>query len=394
MTTMFVQLRRVVYLLVLLHFCACVVHAEEVDDEPMTDEDVKISQKIKALTPQMKEGKKDTENKVSLMNKAKEVCIAAAQSAQSVLNECRIFAEEIKSGLKNFVDYDTFFTDDKKKKANELVKKCTETAGVVKNAADDVNKKVEAATAAADKLLGISTSLLNSLKPYVNSLNETMESDNKPSTKVIGEAKTAEDESSAAQTYANEVKNNAQAAKEEVANALKVEKELKKTVKILEKAIHSPTTAAEEAKKAAEAEQQNKDDSVTKNDEPEEKQTTEAERSSEGQINKNEENGTMITTAENGPNTEKNIWTVEQQNNNGVKENDTAGGSTNESETTKNSTAAEILKSQNMLTNTSSASIHLNVTQLSDGSSSPALVHSPLLLLLVLMCVLGCTLVC
>ncbi|ORC89513.1 uncharacterized protein TM35_000122880 [Trypanosoma theileri] len=38
--------------------------------------------------------------------------------------------------------------------------------------------------------------------------------------------------------------------------------------------------------------------------------------------------------------------------------------------------------------------VPLNVTHLSDSSSSPALVRSPLLLLLVSMCVLGCTVVC
>ncbi|ORC84203.1 uncharacterized protein TM35_000481640 [Trypanosoma theileri] len=373
MTTMFVQLRRVVYLLVLLQCCASVAFAEDVGDTAPTQSEVKKTlQKMRQLAAKIKVEKKDIEEKFSSMNEAREECKVAAQSAESDANECREFAKDIESVLKSDTD------NKKEKKANELVKRCTETAKEVKKVADDVNKKAEAASAAAEKLVMTADELNSAISTYARLqfiLPDEEEVKNEDFNVDINEYIKDYEE----KDYAIEVNKTATAVKQEAAEAQKQAESATEAVNNLKEAIQKAKTAAaeEEAKKAAEAEQQNK-----------------AENSTEGQINNNEENGPMETTAENGPNTEKNISTLEQQNNNGVKENGTTVGSTNESETANKSTVAEILKSQNMLTNTSTGSVPLNISQLSDSSSSPALVHSPLLLLLVSMCVLGCTVIC
>ncbi|ORC82816.1 uncharacterized protein TM35_000821060 [Trypanosoma theileri] len=440
MTTMFVQLRRVVYLLVLLHFCTCVVYARRRSgdgsttvgvayEERISTDNEEISQKMRDSTAKMEEKKKKTEITADLLGKERERYNSASNDAERSVIECTQFAKEIEDGLKNVMD------NDNENQAEELVKKCTDAAQEVKKVAASVKSAADAAHADADKLLTAVKSGRETSNGRLDSLDLLKESEISSSLDKFKEAVTAVDKTNETEKFATEVQKNVTAAKAEVAKAEQLEQAANDAAKLLQEAIQKAKTAAaakapaaaeparaaaaaaETTEKAAEVEQQQNVGSAPKNEEQHEKQTTEAESSSESQINKNEENrsvtmvtknssgnetnkngerGSVVITAENEPNTEKNISTVEQQNDQHArKENSRGGGSTNESETTKNSTVAEILKSQNMLTNSpSTGSVPLNVTQFIDSSSSPALVHSPLLLLLVSMCVLGCTVVC
>ncbi|KAH9597726.1 hypothetical protein LSM04_008902 [Trypanosoma melophagium] len=320
---MLVQLRRVVYLLVLLHFCTCVINS--VSGTPSRDPDLSgLKEEIDELKAKVEEEKVKLDGTLPALSTARSKYKTTAQRAKNDSNECKNFAEEIKSGL-------TDVTDNEKKEAEELVDRCTDAARDVKNAAAEADKKADDRIAAAEKHLVTVTELYKKCVAY-SGLLRRLEEEDKVSTEEMKRGFKILDDVRAIKSSAKKMKKDATTAKREIANAQKLEEAAAEAAKLLEDAIQNPKTAARAAKR-------NNDQHV-------------------------------------------------------LKENGRDEGSKEERETSNNPTAAETLNSQNMLTDSrSTATMDITISGFSDSSSSPALVHGPLLLL-VLLCVLGCTLVC
>ncbi|ORC89502.1 uncharacterized protein TM35_000122770, partial [Trypanosoma theileri] len=97
MITMFIQLRRVVYLLVLLQCCACVAYAQSGDTTPTDSEEKKIIQNLTELRAKM-EKKKDEINVILVSLKSvKNECSEASKRAQNAAKT----AEELESVVMN-----------------------------------------------------------------------------------------------------------------------------------------------------------------------------------------------------------------------------------------------------------------------------------------------------
>ncbi|ORC89505.1 uncharacterized protein TM35_000122800, partial [Trypanosoma theileri] len=129
MTTMFVQLHRVVYLLVLLHFCTCVVHAEDVK-ESAKDVVLRRGDSLKKIEGDMEAIRTEALKNISDLNSKLKVWREHSELAKSVADEVTLMRRVIEAAMRN----------SGVPSANKGVAGVSITAGLLKNATDAVEK--------------------------------------------------------------------------------------------------------------------------------------------------------------------------------------------------------------------------------------------------------------
>ncbi|ORC89565.1 uncharacterized protein TM35_000123400 [Trypanosoma theileri] len=417
MTTMFVQLRRVVYLLVLLQCCACVAYAESVTD-PITHEESDPSLFLKDMIEKMKTERglinDDLHSLRTMENKCSEA-LNRAKNATTKANEVRKLMETL---LKEIRNPET--RSEKESEAKELLRKAVDAQREATDAAGKA-KSIAATTAGLVSTLQDRTMELHSLAEFLKNIvdkhinaggrKELVEEYQKEADKVLSSLNDDVMDFKSVNKVAEEAKKQAEVASFEAKNVQafideifqkypEIKEEVERESKEATQTSNNSTNTGSEGNKTPNENKeveglhpnkQNEENTRNQNTNTAQTETgshttaqqQQNEQNSEGQNNKESKDETQHKNQnpQSNPPTDSNSSAT--------------GTSQSQNIPTNSSTASETPQSQNMPTNSpSSASIHLNITQLSDSSSSPALVHSPLLLLLVLMCVLGCTVVC
>ncbi|ORC89549.1 uncharacterized protein TM35_000123240 [Trypanosoma theileri] len=419
MTTMFVQLRRVVYLLVLVQCCTCVAYAES---RSSVNEDYF--------------NQKDEEFKYM----------------RKVLMELRITAEEssfaLESGLGRCYDYSTL-ADKAVEKLKSLTKR--EEAEMSPNNTSTSPKEMKeqwkeekAALQEAKVVLSNAKLAVNKTRKAAKEINETLTEMEKLAKTLVSDANkfmrspadlphlladryfeveklvlASRKEGEDALSFADEVKSSVQrgldAAEKAEKNAESLESEVESFQKYLEKHGLKPEDSTTDSQqniagnKNEESQLESRHEMKTNT---EEENTAQLQHSSHEEVknvhmnttningitkeSSNDERANNIKTKESNTTTQKRVPDSQSNKEQRMEDKGTKGIFNKDNKSLNTSTTTNVVDSHKMSSDSSSSSvsIHLNVTQLSDSSSSPALVHSPLLLLLVSMCVLGCTVVC
>ncbi|ORC89563.1 uncharacterized protein TM35_000123380 [Trypanosoma theileri] len=136
MTTMFVQLRRVVYLLVLLQCCVCVAYAESVTPSAEPEEK-DILQRTKELKAKMNEEKSKTESVAASLRKAREECNAEVQRAQNAASKAH---EDEKLIMEADIPHIMGMTENVNEIKSELKVAVKKAVYTVREATDAANK--------------------------------------------------------------------------------------------------------------------------------------------------------------------------------------------------------------------------------------------------------------
>ncbi|ORC89556.1 uncharacterized protein TM35_000123310 [Trypanosoma theileri] len=411
MTTMFVQLRRVVYLLVLLQCCVCVAYAQQSSTGEAT-ETARGLKELEELTTKMKEDKANLNGKLLALRNIKSESPEALKRAKSAASK----AWEVEELILPILTPDMLMFENvnkKESKSKELFRKAVDAAKEAKEAAEKAiltakksNDLVEEIRKGSEPLMFMAYQVEEVAEKHIEKC-ETGHSEEDQKEKKLAEEykKQAKDVESFLQLVDNDIQSNTEVVEEVQKQAKDASDAAASLQKIIDNIFRDhPHIRAElerEIKETPSHENKEVDGSLPnkQNEENTRNQNTNSAQAEAGShTTAQQQQNEQDSKGQN--NKESNVETQEEnrnsQSNPPTDSNSSATGtSQSQNMPTNSSTASETPQSQNMPTNSpSSASIHLNITQLSDSSSSPALVHSPLLLLLVLMCVLGCTLVC
>ncbi|ORC82814.1 uncharacterized protein TM35_000821040 [Trypanosoma theileri] len=360
MTTMFVQLRRVVYLLVLLQCCACVAYAQS----GSTVNDHYFKQKVedfKLMYSALKNSISNAEESSMAMDKEFVACDVYSSHALNAVYQLKSLTEGAEAEMSpiNTSTRPEEMKEQRKKfetalqEAKDDLSNVTLAVNKTREAAEEVNKALNEVERLAETVISYAEEILDSPPKLSRSSYQIFLG-------VEELVRAGKREGEYAQSFATEIKPKVQpaldAAKkvEEQAESLKVEVEL--AVRTFNEYLEKHGLN------------------------PEEETTDSQQNTSENEVPEKEGADEIITGNENG---EGNVQTPEE---NEGSQNNTPKPSDSSSSGTSPSQEEETTNSPS-----SSDSTYLDNTRPSDSSSSPALVHSPLLLLLVSMCVLGCT---
>ncbi|ORC89508.1 uncharacterized protein TM35_000122830, partial [Trypanosoma theileri] len=381
MTTMFVQLRRVVYLLVLLQCCVCVAYADN-GAASQDFEEKNILQKLNELKAKMEKENNDVKIILASVNTVQEEWREASNRAKNAANKANELGQlvsdvtsralrlsenvnEIKSELKEAV-----------KKAVSAEREITDAAANANLIANKTSNSAAAILKGEGDLLEANILLERIAGDHVNMKSETSQSEVKRLAQVcmekVKEVDSFLDEVSKVTASADSL---AQEAKEQVEDASVAAFTLQKIINdTLQLFPDIKTELEREIKETSSQENKEVDGTVstTQNEEAIKNPNTNSAQAEKG----------SHTTAEQ----QQNGQGSEGQNNKESKDEtqDKNQNSQSNPPTDSNSSATGTSPSQNMPTERPSTdSISINNTQLSDSSSSPALVHSPLSLLLV-----------
>ncbi|ORC82817.1 uncharacterized protein TM35_000821070, partial [Trypanosoma theileri] len=367
-----------VYLLVLLHFSTCVACAQSVEESA---KDVVLSKekRLRYIESHINATRNNTfvnlfkwRRERKLFSNNTELAKSAAEEADNMCQQIETVIKKKRAGTLNVSDLAGNLTEGLLKNATDAVQKVRDAVGKLRRSASTLRELGNSFYEAYDNLSSLIWAHKPALERYLIAINDTKEQEvNMTKQKMV--ARKSERKRKKAETLKERAihagKQCFQFEREANSQAVSAENKMRK----LENLIHrvkalfpiqiSPTTA-----KVPENVSQD-----VKNNQTSEKVSKVPEKT-EGT------NGAKATKAPEV--TEKPAVTE-------VPEVTTEEPKTTEKpRTTRNVDGA---------VTTPSATVHPKdvlrtiVARLSDGSSSPALVHSPLLLLLVSMCVLGCT---
>ncbi|ORC91101.1 uncharacterized protein TM35_000061060 [Trypanosoma theileri] len=476
MTTMSIQLRRVVYLLVLLQCCVCVAYADRAagtlntSNVTSVESSDDLTSRLDELISSVHGLTKDAEKTLDSTKKVTSKCTAALKNVSDAESRVIEFTNEINDLLKKVKD-GVINVDDKVIKAEETFQMLELATNVCRETVTNVKKATDNSTTAVATLTEKSNALSDLTEKYYQSLflitpvvpdvflrrmqkYEDGTAKAKAAQKVVKDLRSAQQsaqrEADTALKKAEEAAKAALLLKEKieklrsngnakVASAPKTEKDRQEAN--LHSSVINQERVNEEAKykydnKAATSERTQKElitnlarkDAESRVESPLEnnltegtktqqfvdkmhdisvnKQTKSLTKIADEETQRDENNGETKTSeslrghaqkkgtmSEEGTDNE----TASANHKNGqhlITEKQTSRNSQSETTTLTTSTAADIIKSSNKESygSLSPSSIALNVNKLKDNSSSPALVHGSLLLLL--LWVLGCTLVC
>ncbi|ORC89499.1 uncharacterized protein TM35_000122740 [Trypanosoma theileri] len=144
MTTMFVQLRRVVYLLVLLQCCACVAYAQSGDRASMTADEKNIEQGMTELRAKMEEEKKKVEDVLESVNTVKKEWSEVSKRVQNATTT----AKEVGKLLMETKGRVLRQTENENKNMSEL----KEVLGKAVDASKEITDAVDNASLTAKKI--------------------------------------------------------------------------------------------------------------------------------------------------------------------------------------------------------------------------------------------------
>ncbi|ORC82799.1 uncharacterized protein TM35_000831000 [Trypanosoma theileri] len=170
MTTMFIQLRRVVYLLVLLQCCVCVVNATSVSGG-LSPKNVSTDSKVDILTANVLALSKEASQTVNAAKNAQKECRAAVKGAADSVKECVDFLNEIEGYLKNVTEaikYVNNVSDDIIMKPSHAA---TSAAAKARSEAAKTHKVATDSIDAARKLREKAAELQKLVDEYSNSLD-------------------------------------------------------------------------------------------------------------------------------------------------------------------------------------------------------------------------------
>ncbi|ORC89498.1 uncharacterized protein TM35_000122730 [Trypanosoma theileri] len=408
MTTMFVQLRRVVYLLVLLQCCTCVAYAQG-DTTSTHSVEEGILMEMGYLKAKMEAEKKKVETlRVSVKTVTKEWSEASnrAQSATTTAKEVEKLLVDTKGRVLHLSENENKNMSELK----EVLRKAVDAAKEITDAAEKANLTANKINNTAHEIQEEETVLLSAQYHVERIVNEHI--DKEEETSVSGEKKKIKELADECKKKVEEVQTFLMDVSEVTKSAHSLAEEAKKQAAVASDAaaelqriinetyLECPDMKEELDREIEEEKRRFSETNTTNEGENSPHNNKELDDSHPNKQNEKEtkDQNTNSTEAETGSHAnaqqQQNQQGSENQNEEGKVETQENNNSSQSNTPTSSHSSASGTSSQNMLTNTSSASIHLNISQLSDSSSSPALVHSPLLLLLVSMCVLGCTLVC
>ncbi|ORC89514.1 uncharacterized protein TM35_000122890 [Trypanosoma theileri] len=317
MTTMFVQLRRVVYLLVLLQCCVCVAYAES--DVASTDSEEKnILQRMRELTSEMEKGKSKKESAAALLNKAREECKTTAERAQNAVNKAREDEKVIIEAAAPNIMGMTENVSENQGKLKELLRKAKGTVREATEAAANANSIATKTNNLLEEFMQMSEQL-KTLTVQLQGAAEKLKQKGEPS-----HSEESQKEKKLAEEYMKKAKDVESFLERVDSDSINL-----RVVEMAKQQAVAASAAAEGLQRII-------------NNIFQEYPNIKAELDREIQETAQTNNNTTMTGSESETS---------------PKENKELNG-------------------------------------LGDSSSSPALVHSPLSLILVLMCVLGCTLVC
>ncbi|ORC82813.1 uncharacterized protein TM35_000821030 [Trypanosoma theileri] len=433
MTTMFVQLRRVVYLLVLLHFCTCVAYANE---SSVNDDNCK--QKIEEFKDMQNELKKImivAEDSLIDLDKEFGACDDYSLRALNAVDRLESLTKGAEAGMSP-IHTSTSREEMKEQRkkfetalqeANDVLSNVTLALNKTRKAAEELNKTLTEVEGLSNDIISEATEFKHSppkVSPSSHHLFLEME-------KIVRDSKR---ESEEALSFVAERKSRVQMAFDTAKKAEEQAESLKVAVQAfneyLEKhGLKPEDSTADSHQNTSENEfpkEEKESDKVTpgnKNVESKlesshgmvtntkEENTAQLQHSSHEEVknvhmnttkvtgitkeSSNDERVNNIKPEENNTTTQKRVMESQSNREQRVEEKGTKGISNKDNKSFNASTTTNDVDSHKTSSESStSVSMHLNVAQLSDSSSSPVLVHSPLLLLLVSMCVLGCTVLC
>ncbi|ORC89564.1 uncharacterized protein TM35_000123390 [Trypanosoma theileri] len=398
MTTMFVQLRRVVYLLVLLQCCVCVAYAES-GTKAVTPKESDPTEMLNEMTKKMESQKHSFNENVALLMGTESNCKKALNRAKKAKDEANTVSVLMKPLLEEIRKDENVSKNESESK--ELLRKAVDAAKEAEEAANNAKLMSFATTDMVDILQRV-TMELHSL---VDDVKKTAKKHAK-NEKVRELAEKCMEEAEGLKHSLDGAKYLIPSAKKAAEEAMEQNEPTSVEAKRLQASINEvfqkyPKMKEELERERNEAAQTNANSTNTGsegNKTPNENKEVDGSHPNK----ENEENtrnpNTNSTEAETGSHTtaqqQRNEQGSKGQNNKESKDETQEKNQNSQSNTPTDSqsSATGTSQTQNMPTvSPSSAPISVNNTQLSDSSSSPVLVHSPLSLLLVLMCVLGCT---
>ncbi|ORC88117.1 uncharacterized protein TM35_000181740, partial [Trypanosoma theileri] len=364
---MFVRLRGVVYLLVLLQCCAYVAYASAPATPPKpydysrpaygeeykreTEEHVAYWKgAIQELKTKMEKERGEVDAALQAFNISKNKYNTTVENAQE---KCKAFTKDGNDGTLNRAAIG--------EKATELRKECALAVNEVVNASEEMVEKAKERVAAAEKFNATVFELYKKSHDYKYFISAVA----KKNTRYARDSTDAEKDVDAfrkLKTAAKRAKNSSTRVRDA---AIKESEELKKAVgearEFLEDSTRSPETVVEKVVPVVQRMRRDLGSVDNTTESMEEEHETEEHE---------------LGTAENAT-------TAKQQNEPHVLyENIRGDGSMERTVTTNAQTAAEKLKSHNVQTESHSTStVHINISGFIDGTSSPALAHGSMLLL-------------
>ncbi|ORC91096.1 uncharacterized protein TM35_000061010, partial [Trypanosoma theileri] len=382
MTTMFIQLRRVVYLLVLLQCCVCVVLAQSGFTSVETELGASFESMKKKIVEVENAYEAAKETVGPLMN-AIVVCEEASLALSNANEKANVFVEKTKEEIKQKVA-NMFDIGTREVEAKELVNTITVAVENATKATAAVNSAADTSFSAANKLEEIASPLYNistnfsNFTTSVRELSGTTEEEKRMAENGSFNITKAKEFVITLLSRVNDATQQASLAEQDVQNATQIRK-------LVEETIHSLRSAV---KKTSE-------EHTRRNNAGVDKEVSEQEKTEGGNTNQNNQTSQNDRTSPEKvevPNpqdvNQRETETHDEKSQQGVKNENTTENSNENKETLNPPSDSADLPSRTV----SSVSNGVNVSDVNDSSSSPALVHGPLLLLL--LCVLDCALVC
>ncbi|ORC82812.1 uncharacterized protein TM35_000821020 [Trypanosoma theileri] len=356
MTTMFVQLRRVVYLLVLLHFCTCVAYAES--GSPVNEHVFKQKAgEFEVLWNELKHSLNNAEVSVIVLGGEIRACDVYSTRALNAVEQLKRLTKGTEAEM-SLIHTSTTQKEMKEKwkeekaalqEANDVLSNVPLAVNITRKAAEDFNKTLTEMERLSNDIISEATKILDSPPKLSHSSHHIFFEVEKL---VVAGIKDGKDAQSFVAREKSKVRMAFEVAKEAEEHAESLELEVESFQKYLEKHGLNPEDSTTDS-------QQNNQTNELPEEEKEADENTAEDANEEGNVETPENNNSS------------------QSNTPKPSDSSASGTSPSQEEETTNSPS-------------SSAPDNLDNTQSSDNSSSPALVHSPLLLL-VSMCVLGCT---
>ncbi|ORC89555.1 uncharacterized protein TM35_000123300 [Trypanosoma theileri] len=386
---MFVQLRRVVYLLVLLHCCTSVAYAQSVE-ESAKDVVLRKEKRLRYIESHINATRNSTfinlfklRDERKLFSNNTELAKSAAEEADNMCQQIETVIKKKRTGTLNESDLAGNLTAGLLKNATDAVQKVKDAVGKLRRSASTLRELGNSCYEAYDNLSSLIWAHKPALRDYVFAIDDAKEQKvNMTKQWMVAE------KSHRKQEKAETLKERAihagkqcfQFEREANSQAVSAENKMRKLESLINQfkalfQISSPTTANVPTDDSKGVRGNQTPEKVTKEpvviNAPEATKEPEMTESPEVTEEPKEPEKPEGTKKPEGPEvtTEEPKTTEEPRKARNVRETVTTPSGTVHSKDVLRTIAA----------------------RLSDSSSSPALVHSPLLLLLVSMCVLGCT---
>ncbi|ORC89506.1 uncharacterized protein TM35_000122810, partial [Trypanosoma theileri] len=180
MTTMFVQLLRVVYLLVLLHFCTCVAYAQNAKESA---EDVLSKEKrLREIEDHLNATRNNTfinlrkfRRERKLFSKNTELAKFAAEEADNICQQIETVIKKKRTATLNVSDLAGNLTEGLLKNATDAVQKVKNAVGDMRGSASTLRELGNSFYEAYDNLSSLIWAHKPALERYLIAINDTKE---------------------------------------------------------------------------------------------------------------------------------------------------------------------------------------------------------------------------